>query len=180
MIMNVSASKFLCAVQGRTARVAVGASTTRGYAEGTVDAARTFLSELELRRFGVTRAATFRAELDDATDELRRRLPRGARSWGLARKLMNIFLRDALYTTHLCEKYGLDAAEKYFEVPLDSITSGRLQEEAGRGVLPAWKGVKHLHPGASDKYQDYAEELAQQRGHARVHLDTYWWGKRVR
>lgn len=170
---------FLRAAQGRTARVAVSASTTRGQGSGTVKAARDFLCTLALRRFAVTRAVVFRARLDEATDDLRRALPLGARSWGLARKLLNIFLRDALYTTYLCEKFGLSVAEEFFEIPLDSITSGCLRERAGRGVLPRWKGVKHLNPGGSDRYQDYAREQAQARGHARVHLDTYWWGERA-
>jgi hypothetical protein len=97
----------------------------------------------------------------------------------LARKLTNIFLRDALYTTYLCEEYGLNVAEKFFEIPLDSITSRHLRKSAGRGVLPMWEGVKHLKPEASDEYQAYAEGLAQASRLARVHLDTYWWGERV-
>jgi hypothetical protein len=92
---------------------------------------------------------------------------------------MNIFLRDALYTTYLCEKFRLDAAEKSFEIPLDSITSGRLREGAGRSVLPRWNGVKHLTSDANGQYQDYAEGLARTCGLARVHLDTYWWGERA-
>jgi hypothetical protein len=92
---------------------------------------------------------------------------------------MNIFLRDALYTTYLSEKHRLDTAEKFLEIPLDSITSGHLRKRAGRGVLPRWKGVKHLNSDASDRYQDYAAELAQACGFARVHLDTYWWGERA-
>jgi len=92
---------------------------------------------------------------------------------------MNIFLRDALYTTYLCEKFRLREAESFFEVPLDSITAGHLRRNAGRGVLPRWKGVKHLTPEANERYQEYAEDLAKPRGVAKVHLDTYWWGERA-
>jgi hypothetical protein len=138
-----------------------------------------FLRTLKLRRFSVRRAGTFRAHLNAATDELRRALPKEARSWGLARKLMNIFLRDALYTTYLCEEFRLLELENLFEVPLDSITAGHLRSSAGHGVLPRWKGVKHLTPDVSEKYQEYAEHLAQTCGVAKVHLDTYWWGERA-
>jgi hypothetical protein len=121
----------------------------------------------------------FRARLDEATDELRRELPKQARSWGLARKLTNIFLRDALYTTYLCEEFGLNVAEKFFEIPLDSITSRHLRESAGVGVLPRWEGVKYLKVDASDRYQAYADEIARDWEIPRVHLDTYWWGGRA-
>src|SRR5712691_4134365 len=136
MTLTVNASDFLRAAQARTARIAASASATRGQGPGTVKAARDFFCALQLRGFSATRATVFRAQLDEATDKLRLALPRRARSWGLARKLMNIFLRDALYTTHLCKEYRLDASEKFFEIPLDSITSDRLRKSAGRGMLP--------------------------------------------
>ena len=178
-VLTIDSSDFLRAAQSRTARIAVSASATRGQGGGTVKAGREFFRTLPLHRFAVTSAKTFRIQLDEATDDLRRALPQRARSWGLARKLTNIFLRDALYTTYLCEKHGLDVAEKFFEIPLDSITSRHLRKCAGRGVLPRWQGVKHLKPDASDRYQTYAVELAQASGLARVHLDTYWWGERA-
>jgi hypothetical protein len=93
--------------------------------------------------------------------------------------LINIFLRDALYTTYLCKRFHLREAEGFFEVPLDSITAGHLRRNAGRGVLPPWKGVKHLTPEVSKRFQEYADHLAQTSGVAKVHLDTYWWGERA-
>jgi hypothetical protein len=177
--LTVDASNFLRATQSRAARIAVSASATRGQGRGTVEAARDFFCTLPLHRFAVTTPKAFRRRLDETTDELQRALPQRAKSWGLARKLTNIFLRDALYTTYLCEKYRLNVAERFFEIPLDSITSHRLRKDAGRGVLPRWQGVKHLKPDASDRYQAHASELAQASGIARVHLDTYWWGERV-
>jgi len=174
----VKKSDFIPAVQGRVARVAVSASATRGQGKGTVKAARDHLSTLKLRQFGVKDRAKYLMRLDDATEALRKVLPRQSRSWGLARKLMNIFLRDALYTNYLAEKYRLGSAEPFFEIPLDSITSGRLRKDAGRGVLPRWKGVKHLEPADSERYQAHAAIIGKERGICRVHLDTYWWGQR--
>ena len=175
---KVGTSEFLRAAQVRTARIAASGSATRRQGPGAARAARRFLATVELRRFGVPSAATFRQHLDKATGRLVGALPRTARSWGLARKLLNIFLRDALYTTYLCKRFGLRTAEKFFEIPLDSITSRQLRAAAGRGALPRWTGVKHLRPDVSKQYQLHAALLAEKDGLARVHLDTYWWGER--
>lgn len=140
--------------------------------------AREFLTVLSLEEFRVTRSALFRQRLDRATDDLLAALPRRARSWGLARKLVNIFLRDALYTAYLRDHFGLDAAEQFYELPLDSITARCLREEDRAGRLPRWHGVTHLTREVSDQYQAAAAAIASARSVARVHLDAYWWGDR--
>jgi hypothetical protein len=119
-----------------------------------------------------------RARLDRVTAELMDALPRAGRSWGVARKVLNIFLRDALYTVYLRDAYGLDQGEELFELPIDSITAQRLRGCVGRGQLPPWLGVKRLEPETSDLYQATAQGVAAGRGIARVHLDAYWWGVR--
>jgi hypothetical protein len=96
----------------------------------------------------------------------------------LQEKLLNIFLRDALCTTHLVNEFGLNRAETNFEIPLDSITARHLRQEAGRGKLPRWPGVKHLEKEPSTAYQEFARTFAASETIARVHLDTYWWGTR--
>jgi hypothetical protein len=105
-----------------------------------------------------------------------RALPKGARTWGLGRKLLNIFVRDSLYVGYLSSAYSLKRAEEFFEVPLDSITAARIHELAPE--LPRWRGVKHLDPRTSAAYQAVALLAARERGIARVHLDAYWWGAR--
>src|SRR5262249_55604340 len=152
---------FLRAVQQRCARVAVGASTVRGQrAPGLVQAARAHLATLDLQQFGVSGPALFRRRLDRATERLARSLPLRGRSWGVARKLLNIFLRDALYTSYLREAFRLDRAEHLLELPLDSITAKRLQAEVGRGRLPRWQGVKRVSPAASTELQAAAAAIA--------------------
>ena len=170
--------RFLQAMQSRNARVAVTASATRGAGRAKVKAAREFLGTLPLRRFSVSNRKAFCAQLDAATEELRRALPPDSRSWGLARKLLNIFLRGAFYSRYLCKGYKLHAAERFFEIPRDSITAEQLYRRAGRGVLRRWKGVKYLTQDVSDEYQQYATKVARTSGDARVHLDAYWWGER--
>ena len=112
----------------------------------------------------------------DCPELLQGSLPKSGRSWGLARKLLNIFLRDSLYTGYLNKAYGLRAAERFLEIPLDSITAERIRERMPE--LPRWPGVRHLGPELSAAYQAAALRLAAKQGVRRVHLDAYWWGQR--
>ncbi len=169
--------QFLRAIQRRTARVAVGPSAARGLVGGgVVAAARKFMATLRLRRFGTGDRLRYARQLDRSTEKLMRALPRKATSWGLSRKLLNIFLRDCLYTTHLSKAYGLVAAEEFFEIPLDSITAQAIRTVAPE--LPRWRGVKYLDSRTSLAYQTAALMIARERGLVRVHLDAYWWGSR--
>jgi hypothetical protein len=168
---------FLKAVQSRVARIAVGASTVRGRGHaGTVAAARRFLRHVDLAAFGV-KPAEFQQALDRQTNALLAELPRGARHWGIARKLLNIFLRDCLYTTYLESAYSLNRAEDAFEIPLDSITALHLKRLAGRGGIPRWPGVKYLTPPLSEQFQKAATAGAARERIARVHMDAVWWSQ---
>ena len=169
--------EFLAAVHARTARVAVGPSAVRGQGKGCAKAAREFFGVLDFGRFSTTSATAFCTMLDEVTQELQAALKQSG-SWGLSRKLLNIFLRDALYTTYLKDAYALNRIEAFLEIPLDSITAGHIKRGAGRGALPAWPGVKHLQRTLSDSLQSEAKAQAQLRGVARIHLDTFWWGQR--
>ncbi|SRR6266487_1924853 len=169
-------AEFLSTIQSRTARVAIGASTVRGRGNaGTVAASRQFLRSLPLQRFALSDPSRFATQLDRTTEDLSAALPPNAQHWGLARKILNIFLRDCLYTTYLSEAYELQRAEKFLELPLDSITARQLQLIAGRGVLPRWPRVRHLTPDVSARYQAVAAKEAKARKIARAHLDALWW-----
>jgi hypothetical protein len=168
--------EFLRCVQSRTARIAVGASTVRGKGnKGVVREARAYLRTIKLKQFAVPDDAAFRKVLNRHTERLRKRLPKSARRWGIARKVLNIFLRDCLYTGYLAEAYQLRRAEEHFEIPLDSITAKKLNEIAGRGGLPAWPGVRGVTPCLSAEYHLVADQAAEKDGMARVHLDALWW-----
>jgi hypothetical protein len=167
---------FIRAIQSRTARVAVSASSVRGAGgKGVVRAARNFLRQLDLSRFSVSDSATFAAELDHATNELRSALPRGAQHWGIARKVLNIFLRDCFYTSYLGSRFHLNRAEAHMELPLDSITAKQLKSTVVRGGLPVWCGVKHVTPEINTRYQAAAAVEAVKRRTKRLHLDAVWW-----
>jgi hypothetical protein len=170
--------QLLKALQVRAARIAIGSSSMRGRgSKGVVKAGRAFLDDLPLADFGTSDPVRFRVALDRATMGLRRAFPKSSRYWGLARKGLNIFLRDCLYTVYLRKAYSLGSAEPYFEVPLDSL-SGQELHKAAAARLPRWRTVRGLTRELSDEYQDVAAHLADLRGIARVHLDVFWWGSR--
>jgi hypothetical protein len=141
-----------------------------------VGCARPFLVGLKLAPFGTADRRAFARQLDGATERLRACLPKRAATWGFARKLLNIFLRDCLYTSYLAKAHGLAAAERLLEIPLDSITAKEIRKEA-RG-LPRWRGVRYLEPHKSTAYQEAALVIARRHGLVRVPLDAYWWGVR--
>jgi len=168
--------QLLQAFQSRAARISVGASTVRGRGNaGVVAASRRYLRQIDLSIFGRSTKEGFVTSLNAATIALRDSLPRRARHWGLARKVLNIFLRDCLYTTYLDARFGLRRNEAYFELPLDSITAAHLKRAAGRGKLPPWPGVRHLTEPLSATFQQAATAEAAKRGIPRIHLDAIWW-----
>ncbi len=139
-------------------------------------AAREFMGDLKLAPFGTSDQSAYGRRLNAATRRLMVALPKRAATWGLSRKLLNIFLRDCLYTTYLTRAYNLSAAERLMEIPLDSITAKAIRAEVPG--LPRWPGVRHLDSDLSAAYQAAALMLARKRGVARVHLDGFWWGTR--
>lgn len=170
---------FITAVQERVARVAISASATRGQrSPGLAHAARRHCAAIALANFSVADENQFLTRLDQETERLQKAVPHGARNWGIARKLLNIFLRDSLYTSYLCDHYTLGRSERFLEIPLDSITGAHIWRLDQTPTLPRWRGVKYLSPSVSAAYQKAASEEARSRGIARVHLDTFWWGKR--
>ena len=164
------------AIQKHVAVFAIGPATVRGQgARGVVAAAREFLAELPLRSFARSTEASFRRSLDSATEDLALSFPKPARSWGLARKCLNIFLRDAFYNSHLAPRFHLELAKPFYEVPLDGVVARALINLAEPKTLPVWPGVKHLQPPTSEIYQAYALELSRNWRIDRVYLDTYIW-----
>lgn len=168
-------------LQLRAARVAITASASRKQgAPGVVEAAREVVGGINLAKFVVESEREFVRQLDQQTQRLKSRLPAAAQSWGLARKLLNIFLRDCAYTYILRDAYGLDRIERWLEVPLDSYTAAGLTAAAKKldESPPRWRTVKSLMPADSAEYQRVAARVADELRVLRVHLDAYWWGVR--
>jgi hypothetical protein len=172
----VTPALMLREIQRRTAMVAVGATTVHGAGgAGTVAAARAHLARLNLRRIVVRSEKRFRNALDRETLALARALPRGSRHWGLARKLLNIFLRDALYNVYLSNAYAITRIERWLELPLDSHVGKNLQLEMRGVFVPKWKTIKGLTPNLSASFQAIARTVAEAKGIAPVHLDLFLW-----
>jgi hypothetical protein len=169
----------LIELRRRLAQVAIGASTVRGQREpGLAEAVRTFLASLKLSQFGVQDEKSFQEVLNKETGNLLRKR-KLRKKWGVARKCLNIFLRDAFYNVYLRTEYGLEAAEQWYEVPLDSQVAkaleARAKEWSPREALPRWTTIKDLQPEESKCYQAFAKQVAESEGlPGRVHLDLLY------
>jgi hypothetical protein len=165
------------AIRSRVTRIAVGPSTVRGTPSGTAKAARRFLRTLPLRSFSARTREEFIRTLDRFTVKLQAALPVHGQRWGVARKVLNIYLRDRVYSAHLRSTYGLGRVESFCEVPLDSITARKLCESGEGSELPAWPGVGGLTPEVSARYHAVANQIARARKLHAVHLDVFWWSE---
>jgi hypothetical protein len=166
-------------MQQRTAGVAVVPSAVRGpESKGVLPKARAFLTQMNLSAFGTDDRGKFNRELNRQTKALTAALPVKERHFGLARKVLNLFLRECLYNTYLTQEYDLHRAEMHLELPLDSFTAKGVRSRSPEDVVPRWLGVRMLTEEASKAYQARADELAAEEGFARVHLDLYYWTER--
>lgn len=168
----------LKAIQRKVAVSALPASALRGQrTPGLIRIARDFFTSLPLGPFGVVNAKLFASRLNSCTDELLSKFPRQARRWGVARKSVNLFLRDAFYNQFLAARYNLGRSEAYYELPLDSYTAKALDEFDDEWDLPRWRGLRGLTAADSAVFQSAANDMATEYGCLRVHLDAYIWAQ---
>jgi hypothetical protein len=166
--------EFIKLVKNREASISIGASTARGMGEGTVEAARKFLRSLDLSSFVTESEDAFLQHLDAKTEELQMKLPNRNRSWGAARKFLNIFLRGAFYNRFLCDHFGLYVLEDFLEIPLDESVATGLRSEHGGESLPRWNTIIRLGRQESAAYQAFARQVSRRKKCARVHLDLQY------
>jgi len=175
------------ALQARIAFFAIGRSTLRNQgSRGMVKAARHFLRSIDLSHFAVRIPAEFDSALDRHTLRLMTKFPgKGRTNWGAARKSMNIFLRDVVYSHHLREHFQLSAIEPWLELPLDSYSYLGLAADAKRlgliseiDISRAWPGVKGLKGDVNALLQGLAKAIAMRLGTLRIHLDIRYWQQR--
>ena len=172
-------AEFIKLMQDRIAELAVGPSAVRNQgAAGIPVAARKVLKKLDLRTFRTSTEQVFQARLDSTTQRLMKKLPRGARNWGTARKILNLFLRDALYNRFLCEHFSLRRIESWLEVPLDSFTAKGIKRDSSATEPPRWVSIKSLTPVDSAIFQNAASAIALQKRTARAHLDLWYWRRK--
>lgn len=160
-------------IRGWLPFTATGPSTLRGYKKGSLKALREHLATLtlrDLRSFAVSDEAVFRERLDYYTIQLEKVLPVRP-NWGAARKVLNIYLRNALYNHYIRDSIPLELCESFLEVPLDRLVGTALRRHADGADLPRWKNLSCLNPQSSNQFQAVASIIATRRGLKRVHLD---------
>ena len=172
----------------RIAQIAVGASAIRNQGKkgdkGLIKSCRDYFeNEIDLTEFfnSLSSNEAYKTFLTTHTNDLANLFPLTARSWGAARKGLNLFLRDLTYNKYFADKFDLPTdfdqnndKLKNLEVPLDKDVAKGLRKHYKR-QLPKWNGIKHLTPDSSDEYQAKAMELASEKNIARVHLDLEFW-----
>ena len=163
-------------VQRRIANISVGPSTVQSQPKETLATARKYLASIDLREFStVNNEEGFNKLLDEHTRLLQENLP--SQSWGISRKVLNIFLFQATHDIFLNKKYSLYAAVPYFELPLDNPNGKKLRKLArAEGIKLHWTNIKSLEPEISATFQAYAKKHARSEHQcARCYLDVYWW-----
>lgn len=173
---------FLDQMRKHVAYVSVGPSTVRGQrTPGLVTSLRELLADVDLAQLATCGSTDFPNFLDGETERIERRMLAAARYWGIARKVLNIFLRAATYNHFLRDQFSLDRVESCLELPMDSLTANGLKARSQKhllGRLPRWKGVRHLTPAANHQFQERATRIAELEKTLRVHLDIYLWLER--
>lgn len=178
---------FLKQIHRRLAIISVGGSAIRNQgAAGLIDIARGYFeNSISLEKFFVSLRdeGSFRRFLNSHTDQLVDQFPKGGKSWGAARKGLNLFFRDLVYNKFIAEKFHLavnfeqfNEEVKHLEVPLDSFVAKGLYASPNNH-LPRWKSIRELTKMVSDQYQSQATEVARGLNIARVHLDLKYWRK---
>lgn len=179
--------EFIKQIHRRIAIVSVGGSALRNQgAAGIVDISRKYFEDaidLKVLFSNLTDEGTFQWFLDLHTDQLVNLFPKHGKSWGAARKGLNLFFRDLVYNKIIATEFGLswnldkyNAEIQYLEVPLDGFV-GRALYKTSDGLLPKWKTIKELKPSISEQYQAVALQVAKELEVARVHLDLLLWRK---
>lgn len=178
-------AEFLSLMHRRLAQTAIGNSVIRNQgAKGLAEIARGYMEEnVELDVFFKTidKKSDYEEFLNKHTNALLAKFPSKGKSWGAARKALNLFFRNLTYNKYFADKYQVSSdfgknniALQNLELPLDSYVGKGLRSTFDK-ELPGWPGLKSLTKNVSDAYQEKALELSKQKNIARVHLDLVFW-----
>jgi hypothetical protein len=151
---------------------ATGPSTLRGYETGTLKALREELAKItasDLRGFATSDEQAFRDRLDFHTQPLQK-ISKNV-SWGAARKVLNIYLRNAVYNHYVREALSLHLCEPFLEVPLDRLVGTALRKDPHGADLPVWKTLGDIQSQQNDEFQAVALKIADEKNLRRIHLD---------
>lgn len=165
-------SIFLSKVQNHVAYASVSPTTLRNMLER--GGRQRICAELAMLPLAHLRPESFGSTLQAWTDGI---VGKTEISWGPVRKALNLFLRDAVYNHYLRCEFNLDAIEALLEVPLDGLVMRGLKKDFPQ--LPSRPFVVKLSEEVSALYQRQAQNLADDQGIARVHLDLSLWPGRT-
>jgi len=177
---------FIKQIHKRIAEISVGSSAIRNQgASGLIDISRKFfykkINLIEFRKKLISKKYT--NYLNRLTKLLVKKFPKKGKSWGAARKGLNLFFREVAYNHYLADylKITTDYTQnqkliKNLEVPLDKDVASGLNEIFND--LPKWKSIISLEEPDHKRYQEKAFEYAQKKGTARVHLDLIFWRRK--
>lgn len=177
---------FLNSVRKRLSIISVGASALRNQgASGIIKIAREYFYAIDIDEFinSLDNEDIYSNFLNKHTDILVLNFPENGKSWGGARKGLNLFLREIVYNKFFSDYYKLPTQYnefnqkiKFLEVPLDKDVATGIFAESAMG-LPKWASIKSLSPHISKVYQNAAQIIAQEENFARVNLDLRYWRK---
>jgi hypothetical protein len=167
------------------AEVSVGPSTTQSYKREGAFRYGDFLRSRNLTSLFDKTEAEFTAWLNMQSTRLSKHIVAtkdpSVSTWGMARKILNIFLHNVYFNNVLHQGYQLERIEPYFEVPLDSDVVAWLLRVADEtqiefenpitGKFAVYKVTKT----ANESFQRLATKVARKFRTSRVYLDTYFY-----
>jgi hypothetical protein len=183
---SMTEKEFLKYIHKRLSTISVGASALRNQgASGIIKTARNYFYEIKIDDFIATidNGNDYKKFLNTHTEKLVSKFPKEARSWGAARKGLNLFFREIVYNKFFSDYYKLpieftkfNDKIKYLEVPLDKDVATGIYNDTELNI-PKWKSIKKLDLDLSEKYQNAAQEISKKINIAKVNLDLKYWRK---
>lgn len=178
---------FIEKLKRRIAQVSVGPSALRNQgAKGIIEICRVYFeNSINLKEFKIqAEAERYKDYLDRNTTNLLNKFPENGKSWGAARKGLNLFFREVVYnfylSNHLEIPGNIEENNRFLsqlEVPLDRDVAQGLRNQFSQ--LPKWKSIRSLTAEESEVYQIKANMYAKELKIPRVHLDLIFWRKKI-
>lgn len=177
--------QFYQLLHRRLSQIAVGASAIRNQgSSGLIKILRQYFEtkiELDIFIESLVEETKYSDFLNEHTSKILLLFPDKAQSWGAARKGLNLFLREIVYSNFFSHRFSLpdnfeqfNQVVKFMEVPLDKDVANGLISDSN-GQLPRWVNIKNLTHTLSDIYQNQAAIIAEKENVARVNLDLKYW-----
>lgn len=176
---------FYMLLRRRLSQTSIGPSTVRNQgAPGIVAILRTYFEHnVNLNEFinALPDHQNYQTFINQHTNQIVLQFPENAQSWGAARKGLNIFLREIVYSKFFSNLYTIPEEfdefnnfVQHMEVPLDKDVAKGIRQDAIIH-LPNFGTIKHLTYNLSSIYQNQATIIANNENIARINLDLKYW-----